>query len=54
LAKHAVCLGKTRNVYKILVRKPEGYGILEKSRQRLGNNIEIDLMECEMNLAGSV
>jgi hypothetical protein len=45
---------KTRNVYKIVVGKTEGKRILEKTRHKLDNSIEIDLMECEINLAGSV
>jgi hypothetical protein len=39
---------------KIVVGKTERKRIIEKSRHKLDNNIEIDLMECEINFAGSV
>lgn len=54
MARHAVCMGKTRNVYKIVAGKSEGYRILEKSRHRLDDNTETDLMEYEINLSASV
>jgi hypothetical protein len=37
--------GKTRNTYRILVRKPEGKTPLGRLRRRLVNNIKMDLRE---------
>jgi hypothetical protein len=46
-AGHVECMWKMRNVYKIVVGKPEGKIILEKFRHRLENtcNIQIDLVK---------
>jgi hypothetical protein len=37
-AGHTACMGEMRNVYKILVRKPEGKGPLGKPRHRWEDN----------------
>jgi len=48
---HVACMGKgeTRDVYKILVEKPEGKRQFGKPRRRWENNIKMDLQEvgCE-------
>jgi hypothetical protein len=38
-------MGEKRNVYRILVGKPEGKGPLERARCRLEDNIEMDLRD---------
>jgi hypothetical protein len=38
-------MGEMRNVYKILVRKPEGKRVLRRSRYRLEYNIRMNLRE---------
>jgi hypothetical protein len=38
-------MGKGRNVYRVLVRKPEGKRPLERPRRRWKDGIEIDLRE---------
>jgi hypothetical protein len=38
-------MGKKRNVYMLLVGKPDGKRPLGKPRRRWMNNIKIDLME---------
>jgi hypothetical protein len=37
--------GEERGVYRVLVRKPEGYRALGRPRRRWKNNIEMDLQE---------
>jgi len=44
-AGHVVRKGKMRNVYKILVGKPEGKGPLRRSRSRREDDIKMDLRE---------
>jgi hypothetical protein len=39
------CMGKMRNAYKILVRKPDGKRPLGRSRHRWEDNIRVDLRE---------
>jgi hypothetical protein len=38
-------MGKMRNAYKILVRKPEGMRSLRRPRHRWEDNIRMDLRE---------
>jgi len=38
-------MGERRSVYRVLVGKPEGKRILERSRHRWGDNIKVDLQE---------
>jgi hypothetical protein len=38
-------MGEKRNVYRILVEKPEGEGQLGKPRYKLEDNIKMDLRE---------
>jgi len=42
-AGHAARMGKSRNVYKILIRKPEGKGALGRPGRRWEDNIRMDL-----------
>jgi hypothetical protein len=44
-AEHVACLGEMRNVYKILLGKPEGKRLLGRCRHRLWDNITMDLRE---------
>jgi hypothetical protein len=45
LAGHVACMGQTRNIYRILVGKPEGQRPLGRRRRRLVDNIKMDLRE---------
>jgi hypothetical protein len=42
LAGHVECMGAIRNVYNILVGKPEGKRTLGKPRHRWKGNIRMD------------
>jgi len=42
---HTVCTEQMRNVYKILVRKPEGKRLPRRPRCRWEDNIRLDLRE---------
>jgi hypothetical protein len=42
---HVACIGKMRNAYKILVRKPEGKRPFRRPRHRWEDNIGMDLGE---------
>jgi hypothetical protein len=44
-AGHVARIGETRNVYRILVGKPEGKRPLAKPRRRWVDNIKMDLGE---------
>jgi hypothetical protein len=44
-ARHVTCTGEKRNVYRILVGKPEGKRPLGRSRRRWEDNIRMDLRE---------
>jgi hypothetical protein len=44
-ARHVPYMGKMRNVYKILISKPEGMRPLERPKCRWEVNITIDLRE---------
>jgi len=41
---HVERMGKRRDVYKVLVGKPEGKILLERPRRRLEDNIKMDLL----------
>jgi hypothetical protein len=44
-AGHVARMGEKRNVYRLLVRKPEGKRPLGRPRRRWVNNIRMDLVE---------
>jgi len=44
-AGHVACMGERRDVYRILVRKPEGNTPLWRLRRRREDNIKMDLQE---------
>jgi hypothetical protein len=44
-AGHVAWMGEKRNVYRLLVRKPEGKRPLGRPRRRWINNIKMDLSE---------
>jgi hypothetical protein len=44
-AEHITRMGKRRDVYRVLVGKPEGKGPLGGTRRRWENNIKMDLQE---------
>jgi hypothetical protein len=43
-------MGEKRNVYRLLVGKPEGKRQLEKPRRRWRDNIKMDLLEIGLNV----
>jgi hypothetical protein len=44
-------MGEKRNVYRLLVEKPEGRRPLERPRRRWIDNIKMDLLEIGLNVA---
>jgi hypothetical protein len=44
-AGHVACMGEGRNVYRVLVGKPEGKIPLERPRRRWEEGIKMDLRE---------
>jgi hypothetical protein len=50
-------MGEERNVYKLLLGKPEGKGPLERPRRRWEDGIKMDFREigggCGLNSSGS-
>jgi hypothetical protein len=44
-AGHVACRGEGRNVYRVLVGKPEGKRPLERPRRRWEEGIKMDLRE---------
>jgi len=48
LARHVARMVDVRNVYKILVGKPEGKRPFGKPRYRWENNIRIDVSEIDL------
>jgi hypothetical protein len=44
-AGHVACTGEGRNVYRVLVGKPEGKRPLERPRRRLEDGIKMDLRQ---------
>jgi hypothetical protein len=49
-AGHVARVGEKRNVYRLLVGKPEGKRPLGRSRSRWIDNIKVDLLEIELNV----
>jgi hypothetical protein len=49
-AGHMARMGEKRNVYRLLVRKPEGRRLLGRSRRRWIDNIKIDLLEIGLSV----
>jgi hypothetical protein len=45
-------MGEKRNVYRLLVGKPEGKRPLGRPRRRWIDNIKIDLLEIVLNVVG--
>jgi hypothetical protein len=43
-AGHVACMGEGRNVYRILVGKPEGKSPLERPRHKWEDGVKMDLM----------
>jgi hypothetical protein len=43
-------MGEKRNVYRLLVGKPEGKRPLGRPRRRLIDNIKMDLLEIELSV----
>jgi hypothetical protein len=50
---HVAHMGEERNIYRVLVRKPEGKRPLERPRCRWENGIKMDLREIGVDLPGS-
>jgi hypothetical protein len=48
-AGHVALMGEKRNVYRLLVGKPEGKRPLARPRRRWVDNIKMDLLEIELN-----
>jgi hypothetical protein len=48
-AGHVARMGEKRNVYRLLVGKPEGKRPLERSRRRWIDNIKMDLLEIRLS-----
>jgi hypothetical protein len=51
-AGHVACMGEERNVYKVLVEKPEGMRPLERQWRRWENWIRMDFREMGWGLSG--
>jgi hypothetical protein len=51
-AGHVARMGETRNVYRILVRKPEGKSPLGRPRRWWVDNIKMDLRQIRMGWYG--
>jgi hypothetical protein len=43
-------MGENRNVYRLLVRKPEGKGPLGRPKRRWIDNIKMDLLEIGLSV----
>jgi hypothetical protein len=43
-------MGEKRNVYRLLVRNPEGKRLLGRPRRRWMDNIKMDLLEIGLNV----
>jgi hypothetical protein len=43
-------MGEKRNVYRLLVRKPEGKRLLGRPRRRCIDNIKMDLLEIGLSV----
>jgi hypothetical protein len=51
-AGHVARMGEKRNVYRLLLGKPEGKRPLGRPRRRWMDNIKIDLLEIGLNVVG--
>jgi hypothetical protein len=49
-AGHEARIGEKRNVYRLLVGKPEGKRPLERTRRRWIDNIKMDLLEIGLSV----
>jgi hypothetical protein len=49
-AGHVARMGEKRNVYRLLVGKPEGERPLGRQRRRWIDNIKMDLLEIRLNV----
>jgi hypothetical protein len=49
-AEHVARMGEKRNVYRLLVGKPEGKRPLRRLRRRWIDNIKLDLLEIRLNV----
>jgi len=49
-AGHVACMGERRDIYRILVGKPEGKRPLGRPRRRWEENIKMDLQEVGIGL----
>jgi hypothetical protein len=49
-AGHVAWVGEKRNVYRLLVGKPEGKRPIGRPRRRWMNNIKMDLLEIGLNI----
>jgi hypothetical protein len=47
-------MGEKRNVYRLLVRKPEGKRPLGRLRRRWIDNIKVDLLEIGVSVVDSI
>jgi hypothetical protein len=50
-AEHVARMGEKRNVYRLLVGKPEGKRPLGRSRRKWIDNIKMDLLETGLSVA---
>jgi hypothetical protein len=50
LARHVARMGEKRNVYRLLVGKPEGKRPLGRPRRRWMDNINMDLLEIGLSV----
>jgi hypothetical protein len=53
-AGHVARTGEKRNVYRLLVGKPEGKRLRGRPRRRWMDNIKIDLLEIGVNVVDSI
>jgi hypothetical protein len=49
-AGHVAWMGEKRNVYSLLVGRPEGKRLLGRPRHRWMDNIKMDLLEIGLNV----
>jgi hypothetical protein len=49
-AEHVARMGEKRNMYRLLVGKPEGKRLLGRPRYRRMDNIKMDLLEIGLNV----
>jgi hypothetical protein len=49
-AEHVARMGEKRNVYRLLVGKPQGKKLLGRPRRRWIDNIKMDLLDIRLNV----